>query len=211
MAELEQALQQAQDEARAARVEMQKSREELQAANEELQATNEELQSTNEELTSSKEEMQSMNEELQTLNTELQSKVDELSAASNDMKNLLNSTEIATVFLDDQLHVRRFTKQATRIFRLIASDAGRPLSDIVTDLGYPELEEDARDVLHTLIFCEKEISTVDGRWFTVRIMPYRTVDNVIDGVVITLSDISIAKHLEAELRKALANQPGKEG
>lgn len=211
VAELEQALQHAQDEVRGARVEMQRSREELQAANEELQATNEELQSTNEELTSSKEEMQSMNEELQTLNAELQSKVDELSAASNDMKNLLNSTEIATVFLDGQLHVRRFTKQATRIFRLIPADAGRPLSDIVTDLAYPALEEDARDVLHTLIFCEKEISTVDGRWFTVRIMPYRTVDNVIDGVVITLSDISIAKHLEAELRNALASRPGKDG
>jgi two-component system CheB/CheR fusion protein len=126
---------------------MQTSQEELRSANEELQSTNEELQSTNEELTTSKEEMQSMNEELQTVNTELQSKVDELSRASNDMKNLLDSTDIATLFLDRELKVRRFTPQATKIIRLIASDAGRPITDLASELKYPELADDARAVL----------------------------------------------------------------
>ena len=132
--ELEEALQKASEEVQSIREEMQTSHEELKSANEELQSTNEELQSTNEELTTSKEEMQSLNEELQMVNAELQSKVDELSATSNDMKNLLNSTDIATVFLDNMLHVRRFTSQATQIFKLIPGDLGRPLSDIVHDL-----------------------------------------------------------------------------
>lgn len=182
--------------------EMQASKEELKSANEELQSTNEELQSTNEELTTSKEELQSLNEELQAVNAELQAKVDDLSSANSDLNNLLNSSDIATVFLDNVLHVRRFTPQATRIFKLIAGDAGRPLSDIVTDLDYAALQDDAREVLRTLLYCEKQITTRDGRWFMTRIMPYRTVENVIDGVVITFTDISVAKHLEAELRKA---------
>ncbi|MEO8598961.1 MAG: chemotaxis protein CheB [bacterium] len=182
------------------REEMQTSQEELTATNEELQSTNEELQSTNEELTTSKEEMQSLNEELQTVNTELQSKVDDLSLLNNDMKNLLDSTDIATVFLDEVLHVRRFTIQATHIFKLIAGDIGRPLSDIVTHLHYPELQQDAHEVLRTLIFSEKQITTDDGRWLKVRIMPYRTLENVIDGVVITFTDITSTKKLEAELR-----------
>jgi two-component system CheB/CheR fusion protein len=203
-AEIERELQQARDEIRTIREEMQASREELKSANEELQSTNEELQSTNEELTTSKEEMQSLNEELQTVNAELQSKVDDLSSANNDMQNLLNSTEIATVFLDNRLHVRRFTPLATRIIKLIAADAGRPLSDLASDLDYPDLEDDAREVLRTLVFSEKQIATRDGRWFTVRIMPYRTTDNVIEGVVITFIDISVAKRLEAELRAAVA-------
>ena len=200
MAELEQALQRAREEIQSVREEMQSQQEELKSANEELQSTNEELQSTNEELTTSKEEMQSLNEELQTVNAELQSKVDELSAANSDMKNLLNSTEIATIFLDSQLHVRRFTNQATRIFKLIAGDIGRPLTDIVTQLHYPQLQDDAREVLRSLVFSEKQITTGDGRWIMVKIMPYRTLDNVIDGVVITFSDITASKRLEAELR-----------
>lgn len=198
--ELEQALQQATAEIQSIRDRMLYSHEELRASNEELQSTNEELQSTNEELTTSKEEMQSLNEELQTVNVELQSKVDELSAANNDMNNLLNSTDIATVFLDGRLRVRRFTKQATRIFKLIPGDAGRPLTDIVNELNYPELGHDADEVLRRLIFSEKEVAGLDGRWYVVRIMPYRTLENVIDGVVITFIDISQAKHLEAELR-----------
>jgi len=198
--ELEQALLRANEEVRALRDEMQNSHEELKSANEEMQSTNEELQSTNEELTTSKEEMQSLNEELQTVNVELQSKVDELSSANNDMKNLLNSTDIATVFLDNALHVRRFTTQATRLFKLIPGDLGRALSDIVTDLDYPDLSLDAEEVLRTLAFSEREVSTGDGRWYQVKIMPYRTLENVIDGVVITLNDISRAKLLEAELR-----------
>lgn len=200
-AELEYALKQAREELQAVREEMQTREEELKCANEELQSTNEELQSANEELTTSKEEMQSLNEELQTINAELQARVDELSAASNDMKNLLDSTEIATIFLDDALRVRRFTARATGIFKLIPGDVGRPLSDIVTELDYAALQADAQEVLRTLVFCEKEVAACDGRWFKVRIMPYRTVANVIEGLVITLSDISVAKHLEAELRK----------
>jgi chemotaxis methyl-accepting protein methylase/PAS domain-containing protein len=194
-------LQHARDEIQATREQMQAAQEELRSSNEELQSTNEELQSTNEELTTSKEEMQSMNEELQTVNTELQSKVDDLSWVNNDMKNLLNSTEIATVFLDNGLRVRRFTNYATHLFKLIPSDVGRPLSDIVTELDYTSLQKDAREVLDTLISIEKEITANNDRWFRVRIMPYCTQENVIDGVVITFTDISKAKLLESQLRK----------
>jgi two-component system CheB/CheR fusion protein len=205
--ELEQALERGQHEIQAVREEMQTTQEELKSSNEEMQSTNEELQSTNEELTTSKEELQSLNEELQTVNLELQSKVDDLSLASNDMENLLNSTDMATVFLDSALRLRRFTNQAKRIFRLIGGDIGRPLSDLVSDLDYPELSRDAEDVLRTLAFSEREIATGDGRWFQVKIMPYRTMENVIDGVVITVNDIGRAKRLEAELR-AVAGKAG---
>jgi chemotaxis methyl-accepting protein methylase len=200
LADLEQELQRVRAEARATHEEMQTSQEELRSANEELQSTNEELQSTNEELTTSKEEMQSMNEELQTLNTELQAKVDELSRASNDMKNLLDSTDIATLFLDKELHVRRFTPQATQIIKLIPGDVGRPVTDLVSDLNYPALADDVRDVLRTLASTDKPVAARDGRWFAVRIMPYRTLDDRIDGVVITFADITAAKTLEAKLR-----------
>jgi two-component system CheB/CheR fusion protein len=201
LAELEQELLQVRGEARATHEEMQTSQEELRSANEELQSTNEELQSTNEELMTSKEEMQSLNEELQTVNTELQAKVDELSRASNDMKNLLDSTDIATLFLDKDLNVRRFTPQATKIIKLIPADTGRPITDLASDLSYPELADDAREVLRKLTFAEKPIGARDGRWFTVRIMPYRTHDDRIDGVVITFADITVAKTLEAKLRE----------
>jgi len=197
---LEQELQRAHDEILTTREEMQTSQEELKSTNEELQSTNEELQSTNEELTTSREEMQSMNEELQTVNHELQSKVDELSRTNNDMKNLLNSTDIATLFLDGQLLVRRFTTRTANIIRLIPSDAGRPISDIARDIDYPELADDARDVLRTLVFKERLVSGSQNRWFTVRIMPYRTLENVIDGVVITFTDASATQTVEADLR-----------
>ncbi|MCJ7800310.1 MAG: PAS domain-containing protein, partial [Polaromonas sp.] len=195
------ALRQAQEDLQGTREEMQTSQEELKSTNEEMQSTNEELQSTNEELTTSKEEMQSLNEELHTVNAELQSKVDDMSTINNDMKNLLDSTEIATVFLDEKLHVRRFTSHAARLFKLIGGDVGRPLSDITSDLDYPELQNDAREVLRTLVFSEKQVSTWDGRWFKVRIMPYRTQDNIISGVVITMIDIREHKKLEATLQK----------
>jgi two-component system CheB/CheR fusion protein len=200
LAELEQELLRVRGEAHSLHEEMQTSQEEFRSANEELQSTNEELQSTNEELTTSKEEMQSLNEELQTVNTELQAKVDELSRASNDMKNLLNSTDIATLFLDNDLNVRRFTPQATKIIKLIPADAGRPITDLASELRYPELADDAREVLRTLTLAEKPIGTHDGRWFTVRIMPYRTLDDRIDGVVITFADITVSRTLEAKLR-----------
>ena len=183
---------------------MQATSEELKSFNEESQSTNEELQSTNEELTTSKEEMQSLNEELQTVNAELQSKVDELVAASTDMKNLLNSTEIATLFLDRNLRVRRFTEQAIRLFNFIPGDVGRPVTDLATDLLYPELITDAAEVLRRLLSVDKEIATQDGRWLAARLMPYRSMDDRIDGVVITFTDITIAKGLEARLRSELA-------
>jgi two-component system CheB/CheR fusion protein len=179
--------------------EVQTSQEELKSTNEELQSTNEELQSTNEELTTSKEEMQSLNEELQTVNSELQAKVDDYSRVNNDMKNLLNSTEIATLFLDKELNIRRYTIQATKIFKLIKSDIGRPFTDQVSDLIYPGLVDDALEVLRTLIFIQKEIPARDGRWFTVRIMPYRTFDDRIDGLVITFINISDHKKIETKL------------
>jgi PAS domain-containing protein len=201
LAALERELQQAREETQTCREQMQTSQEELKSTNEELQSTNEELQSTNEELTTSKEEMQSLNEELQTVNHELQAKVDELSQANNDMKNLLDSTDIATLFLDEALNVRRFTPQTTSIIKLIAGDAGRPITDITTDLDYPGLAADARQVLRSLVFIEKQVASRDKRWFLVRIMPYRTLENRIDGVVITFSNITAAKTLEAKLRQ----------
>lgn len=197
-------LQQSQANLQSTREEMQSAQEELKSANEELQSTNEELQSTNEELTSSKEEMQSMNEELQTVNHELTAKVNELSLASDDMKNLLNSTDIATLFLDEHLKVRSFTTSATRIIKLIPGDAGRPITDLASDLDYADLPADAQEVLRTLVFREREVASRDGRWFAVRIMPYRTQANRIDGVVITFVDITTAKALEAALRETLA-------
>jgi two-component system CheB/CheR fusion protein len=178
------------------REEMQTSQEELKSINEELQSTNEELQSTNEELTTSKEEMQSLNEELQTMNIELQSKVADFVRANDDMKNLLNSTEIATLFLDRDLNIRRFTDQVTKVFKLRQSDIGRPFTDLATSLQYPEMYSHAVQVLQTLISVETTIITLDERWLTVRIMPYRTLDDRIDGLVITFFDVTLAKQAE---------------
>ncbi|MDD4993233.1 MAG: chemotaxis protein CheB [Paludibacter sp.] len=199
--ELEKELQHAREQMQNTLEEMQTSQEELKSTNEELQSTNEELQSTNEELTTSKEEMQSLNEELQTVNAELLSKVDDFSRVNNDMKNLLNSTDIATLFLDKDLNIRRYTNQATKIFKLIKSDIGRPFTDQVSDLVYPELATDALEVLRTLVFIQKQITTSDGRWFSTRIMPYRTFDDRIDGLVITFFNISDHKQLEVELNE----------
>ena len=195
-------LQRCKDEIHALRQEMGASAEELQAANEELQSTNEELQSANEELTTSKEESQSMNEELQTLNGELQSKLDDLALAQSDMQNLLNSTDIATLFLDSALNVRRYTDQIARIVHLREGDIGRPLTELANTLIYPQLNDDAKETLRTLTLTEKQITTTDKLWFMVRIKPYRTLSNVIQGVVITFIDITAAKELESRLRKA---------
>jgi two-component system CheB/CheR fusion protein len=199
--EISEDLARAREEIRALRLEMHASQDELQSANEELQSTNEELQSANEELTTSKEESQSMNEELQTINAELHSKLDDLALAQSDMQNLLNSTDIATLFLDNALNVRRFTEHITRIVQLREGDIGRPLSDLASTLIYPQLHADAKETLRTLAFSEKQIATTDAHWYTVRIMPYRTVANVIQGVVITFVDITAAKELESRLRK----------
>jgi two-component system CheB/CheR fusion protein len=195
-------LQKLRDEIQTSREESRAAKEELQSTNEELQSTNEELQSTNEELTTSKEEMQSMNEELQTINHELQTKLDDLALEQSDMKNLLNSTEIAILFLDEHLNVRRYTDRASKIVSIRDSDLGRPLSDLTTVLQYPALHDDALETLRTLVFSEKQIPTTDGRWLSVRIMPYRRLDNAIDGLVITFVDITATKELESALRKA---------
>ncbi|MFZ4741400.1 MAG: chemotaxis protein CheB [Bacteroidales bacterium] len=207
--ELELDLQRANEELQSTREEMQTTQEELKSTNEEMQSTNEELQSTNEELTTSKEEMQSLNEELQTVNVELQCKINDFMMANNDMKNLLNSTDIATLFLDKDLNIRRFTDQLTKLFKLRQIDIGRPFTDMVTDLQYPKITDHAHEVLRTLVFKETDISTHDQRWFTVRIMPYRTFDDHIDGLVITFFDITKAKKMEAELALFNKDEKGK--
>lgn len=200
--ELELELNQCYEDLQTVREEMQTSQEELKSTNEELQSTNEELQSTNEELTTSKEEMQSLNEELQTVNSELQNKVTEFSRSNNDMKNLLNSTEIGTLFLDKELNIRRFTDPITEIFKVRTSDIGRPFTDLVTKLKYPEIGNNANLVIKNLTAIETENETHDGRWFSTKIMPYRTIDDHIDGLVLTFNDITKAKKLEIELKEA---------
>lgn len=139
---------------------------------------------------------------------EQQSKMDDSARVNNDMRNLLNSTEIVTVFLDNDLHIRRFTTGADKLFRLRTGDVGRPLSEIVSDLNYPELGEEVQEVLRTLAFSEKQITATDGRWYSVRIMPYRTLEDVIGGVVITFSNISAYKKSDAELREEIARLKG---
>ena len=200
--ELEIELSQSLEDLQTIREEMQTSQEELKSTNEELQSTNEELQSTNEELTTSKEEMQSLNEELQTVNVELQSKITDYMQANNDMKNLLNSTDIATLFLDKELNIRRYTDPTTNIFKIRNTDIGRPFTDLVTDLRYPEIEDHALMVIKTLNFIEKSITTNDGRWFDIKIMPYRTLDDHIDGLVLTFNDVTKFKKMEVELKEA---------
>jgi two-component system CheB/CheR fusion protein len=170
--------------------------EELKSTNEELQSTNEELQSSNEELETAKEEMQSLNEELHTVNGELQQKLEALSQTNDDMKNLLNSTAIATLFLDNQLRIKRFTPQTSRVINLIDSDVGRPIADLVSNLSYPSFVQDAQAVVRTLASKELETPTPEGQWFFVRMMPYRTANNVIDGLVITFLDITQQKQAE---------------
>ena len=183
--------------------ELESSNEELKSSNEEMQSVNEELQSTNEELETSKEELQSVNEELSTVNYELNSKVDDLSRLNNDMNNLLAGTGIATVFVDHQLRILRFTPMASKLINLIAGDVGRPVGHIVSNLvGYSALVADTQRVLDTLVPIDVQVQTTDGAWFTMHIRPYRTLDNVIEGAVITFSDISELKRTEAALAEA---------
>jgi two-component system CheB/CheR fusion protein len=179
--------------------ELESSNEELKSSNEEMQSVNEELQSTNEELETSKEELQSVNEELVTVNAELQAKVVDLSRTNNDVNNLLAGTGIATVFVDFQLRILRFTPTATGIINLIASDVGRPVAHIVSNLvGYSTLVADTQAVLATLIPKQAEVQTLDSQWYALRIQPYRTLDNVIEGAVISFVDITeVVKTREA--------------
>ncbi|AVS74748.1 PAS domain S-box protein [Paracidovorax cattleyae] len=178
------------------------STEELRASNEELQAMNEELRSATEELETNREELQSINEELTTVNHELKSKVDELGHANSDMQNLMDATAIATVFLDRDLRITRFTPSAVTLFNLIATDVGRPLSHLRTQLQYPELAEDARRVLERLALVEREVGASDGNWYLVRMLPYRTLDDRIAGVVLTFVDISERKQGQEALRRS---------
>ncbi len=183
--------------------ELETSNEELKSSNEEMQSVNEELQSTNEELETSKEELQSVNEELATVNGELQTKVGDLSRANNDMNNLLAGTGIGTVFVDMHLRILRFTPTASRIINLIMSDVGRPVGHIVSNLvGYDQLVADTKGVLETLIPREVEVQTTEGKSYTMRIQPYRTLDNVIEGAVITFVDITEVTEVKESLRKA---------
>jgi two-component system CheB/CheR fusion protein len=173
--------------------ELESSNEELKASNEEIMSMNEELQSANEELETSKEELQSLNEELTTVNNQLQDKVEEVEKGYNDMANLLNSTDIATIFLDAKSRIKLFTPATTNLFNLIASDIGRSIGDITLRFSDPELLADAQQVLQQLVPREKEVSTAEGFWWIRRVMPYRTRDNRIDGVVITFVDITERK------------------
>ncbi len=182
--------------------ELETSNEELKSTNEEMQSVNEELQSANEELETSKEELQSVNEELATVNTELQSKVIDLSRTNNDMSNLMASTGIGTIFVDHQLHILRFTPSVTQVINLILTDVGRPVGHIVSNLmGYDHLVEDVRAVLNTLIPKEIEVTTRMGACFSMRIRPYRTLENVIEGAVITFIDITEIKQIRERLQE----------
>ena len=202
--ELERELMQAKEVHQTTIEELETANEELKSANEELQSMNEELQSANEELETSKEEMQSLNEELQTVNAELQGKVEELSRANDDMKNLLNSTDIATIFLDNKLNIKRYTEQAKRVIRLIPSDVSRPIGDLVSNLRYTTLTEDAREVLRTLVFKEAEVQSDDGSWYLMRILPYRTMENMIDGLVVTFVNVTKVRGLQEQTRRLLS-------
>ncbi len=180
------------------------SHEELRASNEELQAMNEELRSAGEELETGREELQSVNEELNAVNAELKSKVDELGHSNSDLQNLMAATQIATVFLDRRLRVQRYTPPAVALFRLIPSDVGRLLEDLAPRLDYPDLKADAERVLAELAVSEVEVAHTDGRHFLARMLPYRTVDNVIAGVVMTFVDITRRRRAEEELRASEA-------
>jgi two-component system CheB/CheR fusion protein len=203
IARLNQELQAKEDYLQVTNEAMETSNEELKSSNEEMQSVNEELQSTNEELETSKEELQSVNEELATVNAELQTKVADLSRANNDMNNLLAGTGIGTVFVDHRLRILRFTPTATRIIDLIPGDVGRPVSHIVSNLiGYDNLVADTQAVLDTLIPREVDLQTKEGKWYTLRIQVYRTLENVIEGAVITFVDITEMKQAEAERRES---------
>ena len=182
--------------------ELEVSNEELKSSNEELQSSNEELQSTNEELETSKEELQSVNEEIITINTELTSKIDELALAYDDMNNLLASTDIGTVFLDTDLNIKRFTPPMTKIINLIQTDIGRPITHLSSNLGYDGLENDIKQVLKKLVPITSSVQSSDGTWYKMEILPYRTSENMIEGVVITFVDITHEKQLADELKSA---------
>ena len=202
VARLEQELWDAREQLQMARAETQSPEEELRSYNEELQSANEELQSLNEELETSKEELQSLNEELTTVNAELQGKNEALSSANDDIRNLLDSTKIATLFLDTRLGVKRFTPEVGKIINLVQEDIGRPVSHFTSNLVGENLAQHSQEVLDTLLPKETEISSTDGRWYLERIQPYRATHNVIGGVVVTFIDITESKLLELAAEEA---------
>ena len=169
----------------------QATNEALQSANEELQSTNEELQSSNEELETSREELQSMNEETVTINSELNDKVEQLNDIQNDLKNLLDNVNTGVIFLDYKLNIRRYTRDSTKVYRLIASDVGRPLGDITSNLEDENLPALLGEVLDTLVPQNLEVRTLDGTWYLLRIQPYRTLSNMIEGLVLSFTDITL--------------------
>ena len=183
----------AQERLAASRGEHELAMQELRAANEELQSVNEEYRSTSEELETSKEELQSMNEELQTLNAELKSKLESVSSAHNDLRNLVAATDFGTLFLDPELKIRMFTPTVTEVFRLAAGDIGRPITDFSHTLEGGGVEADARAVLRDLVPVERDARTEDGRWLTIRVRPYRTLEERIEGVVVTFVDVTVAR------------------
>jgi two-component system CheB/CheR fusion protein len=189
-----------QDRLRATQEDSQAANEELRAANEELQSINEEYRSTAEELETSKEELQSINEELQTVNQELKLKLDAVSRANSDLQNLMAATDVGTLFLDQGLRIKRFTPHLTELFNITESDEGRPITDFTHQLEYEDLAKDARAVLRNLVPIEREIRSRGDGWFLVRVRPYRTTDDKIDGVVFTFVDITERRRMEQALR-----------
>lgn len=181
--------------------ELESTNEELKSTNEELQSANEELQSTNEEHESSKEELQSLNEELLTTNNELEHKIGELQSANDDIRNIFNSTEVASIFVDHDLKVRRFTEQAKNIVNLIDEDVGRSLAHLTSNLDYQGLQDDLQTATENLETREKEVQTKDGVWYKMRVFPYRTSDNKIDGAVLTFLNIDDQKRAQEQLEK----------
>lgn len=181
------------------------SGQELKASNEELQAMNEELRSATEELEASKEEAQSINEELATLNAELRERIEEAAKVSDDLLNLISATEIASLFVDREMRIKRYTPKVVELFNIIPTDLGRPLLDLTHRLQYPSLADDARSAFETLGTVEREVCSVDNRWFLTRVAPYRTVDDRIDGAVVTFVDITSRRAAEERARDSLAS------
>jgi two-component system CheB/CheR fusion protein len=200
--QLQQELQFTQAQLRTSREEYEGANEELRAANEELQSINEEYRSTAEELETSKEELQSINEELQTVNIELKTKLESVSRAHSDVQNLMVATDVGILFLDSQLRINRFTPRITELFNIAEGDEGRSITDFTHRLDYDELAADARKVLRDLTSSERELRSQDGAWFLTRLRPYRTVEDKIDGVVVTFVDIGERRRAEEALRQS---------
>jgi len=203
--QLEQELQRTKDQLRITVEQYETSTEELRASNEELQAINEELRSATEELETSKEELQSVNEELTTVNQEYREKIDEVGRANSDLQNLMASTDIGTIFLDRSLQIKRYTPRTQQLFNITAGDIGRPLEHFTNKLEYGLLSEDAEEVLRTLQTKEREVKSRDGDWYQARLVPYRTLEDRIDGIVLTFVEITRRIEIENQLRQQAAS------